>query len=785
MVCAAGPRVGGGAMTARNQVLDTSLDPLDERRRRRRQWQRVAVPIGCVVLMAAAILAIAFYSDSANRRGVLVLSDDMLDALESRIALAVSDYLDPAARAVRAARDIARNRTPEDRRQLSETYGAVTLKEVSQVANVSVGDADGNYLLVRRGPAGGTDIKEIINQSGTRQVTWIHRNDEGQETGRRSDPADTFDPRQRPWYIGAVATTDLFWTPPYVFYTDRQPGITVALSDRDADGRQYVYGVDLTLDELSRFLASLTIGRSGRAVIVSDAGQLIAAPGDRSMRAATGQESSATRIEELGDPIMTRAFDQYRIEGHGHRTIEISGHRYITSAAALESTGRNWSILVVVPESDFTGFVEVNNRRALILSLGIVAIALLLAGLLIRQGLRADRAARLLLDRQRAIERQSAAFASLAADVGLVDPAGGTAPLALTETLAAATEARRAGLWRFAADGRTLRCEDLFDRATAGHVDGLELHRDELPQLFECLMQAKEIDTPDAAGDRYAAEAYRILLRPLGSRALLVVPVLGRAQVLGAVWLEDSASTAGIRDFVRAVASMVALRMSDMPVRAEAAALSPEVAAPRTADAPGGRIAELRAPLLDPERVAADFYGNATVMVLQVADPMDLAQRLPDGGRAVSDELARVLQDVATHGGIPYLKIAGQQAIAAAGLTAAGTAAAPAVADSALAARDRCAALFEEGACAHEFRIGIDCGTAIGNMVGDEPRIFNLWGDAVRAAESMAASAVPGTIQVTEAAYLQLRHNFLLRPRGRFHLPRVGEARTFVLAGRL
>src|SRR6185295_8051732 len=131
MVCTAGPRVGGGAMTARNQVLDTSLDPLDERRRRRRQWQRVAVPIGCVALMAAAILAIAFYSDSANRQGVLMLSGDMLDALESRIALAVSDYLDPAARAVRAARDITRNRSPEDRRQLSETYGAVTLKEVS------------------------------------------------------------------------------------------------------------------------------------------------------------------------------------------------------------------------------------------------------------------------------------------------------------------------------------------------------------------------------------------------------------------------------------------------------------------------------------------------------------------------------------------------------------------------------------------------------------------------------------------------------------------------------
>jgi hypothetical protein len=48
----------------------------------------------------------------------------------------------------------------------------------------------------------------------------------------------------------------------------------------------------------------------------------------------------------------------------------------------------------------------------------------------------------------------------------------------------------------------------------------------------------------------------------------------------------------------------------------------------------------------------------------------------------------------------------------------------------------------------------------------------------------MALSALPGTIQVTEAAYERLRQEFLFRPRGSFYLPQVGEARTFILAGR-
>ena len=49
----------------------------------------------------------------------------------------------------------------------------------------------------------------------------------------------------------------------------------------------------------------------------------------------------------------------------------------------------------------------------------------------------------------------------------------------------------------------------------------------------------------------------------------------------------------------------------------------------------------------------------------------------------------------------------------------------------------------------------------------------------------MAQTALPGTIQATEAAYAHLRQDFLFRPRGRFFLPRVGEAQTFLLSGRI
>jgi class 3 adenylate cyclase/GAF domain-containing protein len=770
-------------MATRSWALEPGLDALDERRRRRRLWQRVGIPIGCVALMAAAMLAIALYADQANRQGVLALSDDTLTTLEGRITLTVAGYLDPVARAASIARDLLHNDRPADRQAFSETYGALVLDELPQAAIVSFADDDGSYLMVRRGAGGGVDIKVIDNAPSARRVTWIHRNAQGQAIGREVDQTDDFDPRQRPWYVGAVAADGLFWTAPYIFYTDRQPGITVAIPDRDPDGRRHVYGVDITLAALSNILGTLRIGRSGRAVIIDDSGRLVAAP-PRLLQSLAGQAVGEAHVDQLGDPILTRAYDQYRIEGYGHRIVEIGARRYIFSATALGSSGRDWSILAVVPEDEFTGFVAANQRHALILSLGILAVALVMALLMIRHGLRADRAARQLLERQRTIARQSTAFADLAVDAGLFDPAQGEPPRRLTQTLAEATEARRTGIWRLTAGGQILRCEDIFDRDTSGHVEGLELHRDELPQLFSHLMQGAEIDAPDAAADQRTAEAHHLIMKPLGSRALLIVPVLCNHKTVGAVWLEDALPSSDTRDFARAVANMLAFRMGDSPRPQDQAERALIAEPPPAPEAPESRDADLLASLAEAE-APAEVYPAATIMVLEFSDPIAMALQPPGAKNLLCDELSRSLQEIAALHNISYLKIIGQQVIAATGLGPGDPAAAQRIAEVALSARDRCAQLFDRVERAYQFRIGVDCGMAIGTNLGSEPRLFNLWGEAVTTAEAMTTSALPGTIQATEAAYRHLRHKYLLRPRGRFYLPRLGEARTYVLAGRL
>jgi adenylate cyclase len=274
-------------------------------------------------------------------------------------------------------------------------------------------------------------------------------------------------------------------------------------------------------------------------------------------------------------------------------------------------------------------------------------------------------------------------------------------------------------------------------------------------------------------------------MRPLGSRALFAVPVRREDRVIGAVWLEDAPETTGARDFVRAVANMVALRMAEStaatPTAERAAAPATTTAIPETKRS---YTAELVSRGIDPATIEGDIYPDVAVMVVHFVDPVTMSVRAAPGGQALSDQIACALQEMASKRDIPYLKMVGQEVIGAAGFNASNGAAALLIADVAMAIRDHCLALFEESDHRQEFRIGVDCGPAIGSSVGSDPRIFNLSGEAVRTANCMALSALPGTVQVTESAYERLHHDFLLRPRGSFYLPQVGEARTFILAGR-
>src|SRR5262245_26345980 len=307
-------------MAAVDRVVDIAEDVVAVRRRRRHALFRLGIPILGVALVIAAIFVIALFNYTANRRGVLALSDDLLDTLDAQIAEQVGAFLNPSERTLRIMRAVAADVPMTERRASDERYAISVLKVLPQIAAVYVGDSTGNFMMVQR-QDDGVQTKQIINQPGARHVFLIDRNATGEEVARREDPTDAYDPRTRPWFKGALATDDVFWTGIYIFFSDHKPGITVSSRVQEPGGIDRVFGVDVTLDELSRFLSSLEIGKEGRALIMDGDGRMIAVPNSEAVIKPVGDAFVPPKVDEIGDPVLTAAFDRYRVLGEGRRVI--------------------------------------------------------------------------------------------------------------------------------------------------------------------------------------------------------------------------------------------------------------------------------------------------------------------------------------------------------------------------------------------------------------------------------------------------------------------------------
>jgi adenylate cyclase len=366
----------------------------DDQYRRRQRLRRIVIPLACVIMMLGAILAIATFSYQQNRRDALALSDDLLRELQRRIATEVKGYLAPAAEMARLATSMLQSQAfGPDFPALIEGLAMRVLENYPQLVTVNIADTRGNFLRPKRMPDGSIHTKRIARTDAATRVTWHRRNPRGEVTAVEHAAHDDYDPRVRPWYRGAVSGRKLYWSDIYIFFTDQKPGVTASLPIIADNGElRGVLGLDIDLEQLSAFLASLHIGRSGRAMILDETRRLVAYPDLTRLFKRVGEDLQPARLDDLSDPVLTRAFNRFRIEGYGYRALDVDRRRYISTASSLHATiGRHWSLFIVVPEEDFVGFVARNNRQALALSLVTVSLASLLAGLLVVQGLRADR----------------------------------------------------------------------------------------------------------------------------------------------------------------------------------------------------------------------------------------------------------------------------------------------------------------------------------------------------------------------------------------------------------
>lgn len=195
-----------------------------------------------------------------------------------------------------------------------------------------------------------------------------------------------FDPRTRPWYKAAVAAGKPTWSQIYPHTKGITSYLGAAMPYKDESGQlQGVLLTNINLSEIGKFLQSLKIGKTGQSFIIERDGMLVATSTvEKPIRTVANKDFGAERIKatDSSNPL-TQATAKFLTENSISQThtaqqleFKLQDKRHFLQVLPFsDDKGLDWSIIVVIPESDFMAEIDANNRTTILLCIAALIIS--------------------------------------------------------------------------------------------------------------------------------------------------------------------------------------------------------------------------------------------------------------------------------------------------------------------------------------------------------------------------------------------------------------------------
>ncbi|MGA9435640.1 MAG: adenylate/guanylate cyclase domain-containing protein [Roseobacter sp.] len=231
-------------------------------------------------------------------------------------------------------------------------------------------------------PEGATRVLRIIDGPPEALVETFYWSTNDGDADPFYQGTSTYDPRERPWYVGAENAEEIYFTKLYRFESTGRPGITFAKRILDQRGDVIgVAGIDMTLSALSKILEDIRIGDEGLVFILDRNGRLMSYTGSRMHGEGAHFVTSADEFEvDIQSGVIEAAVSQWRVTGQDFFLFDTSGgaegigSKQVASVAPIpEIFGAQPTLGLTVPEDVFVGDIKRTTTRALQIS-GLVLI---------------------------------------------------------------------------------------------------------------------------------------------------------------------------------------------------------------------------------------------------------------------------------------------------------------------------------------------------------------------------------------------------------------------------
>ncbi|MEP1078759.1 PAS domain S-box protein [Leptolyngbya sp. PL-A3] len=246
------------------------------------------------------------------------------------------------------------------------------------VSDIYCGDRHGSTLGVRRIPADQSIELRSSNAATGYKIYGYNLDHNGQRDQLISKGNQPFDPRVRPWYKAAVMAGEPVWSEIYADFATQLPTITASTPVYSAADRSLlgVCATDVFLpNEMSRFLASLQIGKAGIAFILERSGRLVATSTEEAIM-SSGASANQLSAMESHNPTVRATVAHLRdhfsnlqqIQAAEQLDFNLNGRRQLVQVVSFkDSHGLDWLIVTVLPESDFMAKIHQSIHTTILL----------------------------------------------------------------------------------------------------------------------------------------------------------------------------------------------------------------------------------------------------------------------------------------------------------------------------------------------------------------------------------------------------------------------------------
>lgn len=260
------------------------------------------------------------------------------------------------------------------------------LRTFEWLSSIVWGDANGKALWIGRYVDGNVywAIKE--NPESDSMLEW-QLDPEGNRIAE-SENSFKYNLYSRPWFIGPKESGNPQWTKPFLWAGGESSEVTVGISygipiHDENDTFIGIMDTDVSLNDLSSYLQTIKIGKSGIAMIITNEGEIIAS--SNSIDNVMPDGTIAT-LAEIDSPLALAANTFLSENALSNQSDDIIRGKLqidndsvsISSSKVGESVGLQWNIITLVPDSDFLAEIDKSYFSSTLIS----AIAVLLSILL-------------------------------------------------------------------------------------------------------------------------------------------------------------------------------------------------------------------------------------------------------------------------------------------------------------------------------------------------------------------------------------------------------------------